>query len=678
MRAIAIKILYTLLGACVSIEIFFLILFFSDRLFFKYYYDTLALAGLYFAIATGLALLVLHRDTLLAHLQKIRRHPNVQAWFPAIQLIFFFSAAYLLLYAFFPDAWRPALRLWNIFVIILTWVSGTFVFLDINPEADDSEKKLSSKSITQHPWFYPGVLAMLIIVGAVLRTIHLGALGFSTDEGSTALYSMLINQTGIPCDAGICYLRGLPYLYLVSLFTGLFGVTEFWVRFPGVFITMATIPFIYILIRLIHPKKWVALLASTFILFADWHFMLGRYARMYNLFFFFVVIALFSYIKTFYQHKKGYVVLLLLSCALAILTHQFGILLLFFLVEPLLTNRSYLYKEPLYCIFAFILLIISVLALTKLPGIIYTHDQYISYYELYPNNFVSSKYWYLNFFQNPDLTYIKKLFRFFPAMVGIVAAFITASLLNRKDQRIHMLQLFAVGVFGVFMIYKIDYALKYLWWILPILYCIVALAFARLSTRYPKSAIVGIVLFIAIHVGGIHHILTRNYGQNETTHPMLMSSHVEEYHPDDKTPVEYVVEHYKEGDTIITDYWMQDVYLQMLTGHKSNYFINRWDVKEFLQKFPYYQLYYDAPNWRMNANGPITISSVDAVQQAIDENTTGNVWYISSVDFEHKEYLYISKKSVQSYIQRNYKESVQYTGKDGHSKVYRLKKKRVE
>lgn len=517
-----------------------------------------------------------------------------------------------------------------------------------------------------------GLIAILLI-GSVLRLINLGKLGYSTDEGSTALYSYYINNSGLPCADAICYLRGLPYLYFASLFTKIFGVTEFWVRFPGVLITMGTLVILYFLVKKITANKTIALLAVTLITFADWHFMLGRYARMYGFFLFFVILSFYFYIKTFHENNSKYIIPLILSIIFALLTHQLGMLLVFFVALPLLTNKLDLYKNKCFILFCFMLLASVFLSFTKLPGIIYTDPNYLSLYDVHPEYRIIDKFWYLNHLQKPNWTFIKDLFRFFPLAATILSSYLLYIVFDFRRQNTikNIFVFFIVFAFIIMAIYKIQYVPKYLWWLLVVIYIPLSTAIYYIYKNLSKKIATLIVLTLLLGSSiGIQHILSRNYGEDETRFPILMSTHVESYHPDDKTPIEFLKNNYQSGDIIISDYWMQNVYMKILMNRQSDYHISRLNYDEFLKKYPYYKLYIKNESWRLGKTGPFLIHSTDELILIINQHANKRIWYISGADFDKKKFLSISNKPVDDFIKANYSNKIVYTAKDNNSKVY--------
>lgn len=513
---------------------------------------------------------------------------------------------------------------------------------------------------------YGGGLLAIVLIGFILRIWNLGKLGYSTDEGSTALYAFYIDQTGLPCSEGICYLRGLPYLYFVSIFTKIFGLTEFWVRFSGVIIATTAVILLYILVRKIGYPKNTALLGAFLIVFADWHFMLSRYARMYGMLLFFVILSLIFYLYVFHEKKKNYLFPLIISVILALLTHQFSMLLIFLLLIPFITKEYNIYRQRNFIFFTFFLFIALYLALIKLPGIIFSNG-YVGVYDLFPVRNILDEHWYFERLQNPNFIYVEYMLKNLPTISIIFITVISLQLMKTKNDLKTVLSYFLIFSFIIFAIFKIDYNIKYLWWILPIIYFVFAQGLALIFKINKIYSYVIIILLLISSVLGIAHIISTDYGTLQNSKPLIMPTHVEKYYIDDKTPVDFLKKKYKEGDIIITDYWMQDVYLMLELGRKSDYFISRWNSSFWMNKFPYYKLYYDGRNYRISQKGPVYINEMKDIISIIINNK--RVWYISSADFDGRKYEYISTSETISWLNKNNIKPV-YVGRDNNSKVY--------
>lgn len=557
----------------------------------------------------------------------------------------------------------------------LVWIAAPLVCMAvvlIVPSHIEAQKIEAPKTVVQRRtlWRILALIIAILVVAFTIRMIKLGALGYSTDEGSTALYAWAINNTGLPCHHDICYLRGLPYLYAVAGVTHVFENNEFWVRFTGVGIEMLALVMSLVLIQHLWKRWKLTLLAAAIISFGGWQIMLGRYARMYGTMLLFLLIALWAYSKTFIQKKYSYLPILCIAAIAAMLTHQFGMLLVFFVIEPLLTKRWNLYKNPWFIGFCAFMLAATFVTLTKVPGITYISDAYKSLYELRPDLQARDAYWYLANLQLPNVVYIKHLFLYYPVSL-LLFVFSTAYLFARQHTH-RWIALFACWILFVTTIYRIDYALKYLWWILVIVHLVAIFGLCMYYRRHRFLAIIPVALLAAQLIFGMYVILTRDYGTNTTRLPILMPTHVEAYSPDDKTPAEYVAANATPDDIVITDYWMQNVYLQMAGHRMSDAHISQWNDAEFFKKFPYYQLYDDNGVWRLEKDGPKHISTIKSFVRFLQDNENRTIWYISSVDFTNKKYLYISTPSLNTFIRNNFGNDIVYTGKDNNSVVYKL------
>ena len=300
-------------------------------------------------------------------------------------------------HSFFNLTVWPPLKL-GLFIITIAWV--TLKLTENQISGQDTSKKYPL-----HHWL-PGVALVLILAaGLLLRLYHLGYLGLSTDEGSTALFSHAISISGLPCIDGECYLRGFPYLYLVSFFTGIFGSTEFWVRLPGLAITATIIPLMYFITKRLSNHS-SALIVVSLVAFTDWNMMLSRYARMYNLLLLFILIsiALFSHYLKKQQWWIGF--LLVISSGLAMVTHQFGLLLGFISLHLIVTKRPFTIKD------GFLsggIILAAVYVLTQVPGLTY-ETGFQSIYSIVPQRLQSDQFWFLSNLQFPQFTYFKELF----------------------------------------------------------------------------------------------------------------------------------------------------------------------------------------------------------------------------------------------------------------------------
>lgn len=509
-------------------------------------------------------------------------------------------------------------------------------------------------------------LILVVVVTFSIKVTHLGTLGYSTDEGSTALYAHYINASGLSCGDDICYTRGFPYLYLVSMFTKIFGVTEFWVRFPGLIIFTCIIPASYIFVRTLGYPRVTGIIAAILIATADWGVMLARYARMYPLLSLLILLSLIFFIKVFYEKKNKFFLVLIVTSGLAVATHQFGMLLCLLLVVPLLSGNFLLYRDKFFVLYGISIILINIYFFLFLKGTLYLDPNYISIYDIDTTRIATDKYWYLANFHWPIWTYLSNFIHSLPGIA--VLSFSTFGLFkfNKQEWIQNILPTFIIGSFLIIAVYKIDYVPKYLWWFLPFIYISISIFFGRIFELKKNIAVFFILVVVVCSLVNTYAILTRKYGDDQSSLPLLMTTHVEQYIIDDKTTVDYVIARKQEGDIIVTDYWVQDVYLELKINKQSEYRINRWDIDYYLAKYPYYKIYKTGDIYKVSEHGPKLITTLNEIPF-----TSGKIWYISSTDFVGRKYEYISNYVVDEWL-KEHNVSPVYIGKDGNSKVYIL------
>lgn len=180
-------------------------------------------------------------------------------------------------------------------------------------------------------------LALIMLVGALLRFWRLGALGLIVDEGYQALAVQGILDHGLPeLDSGLLYTRSFIFLYLQALSNAVFGLNEFAMRFPAALFGVATIPLAYWFGRSLIGVRAGWLLAVLFALSA-WEIEYARYARFYTLFQGLYMIGLVAWFRGFIQMKVGWRWAFAGVFLLAIITQPLGVML----------GMSFVYLLPL-------------------------------------------------------------------------------------------------------------------------------------------------------------------------------------------------------------------------------------------------------------------------------------------------------------------------------------------
>src|SRR5659263_91405 len=160
------------------------------------------------------------------------------------------------------------------------------------------------------------------------------------DEAISANVAAALVKHGTPSfPSGVIYMRSILNTFFMSLSFRIFDISEFSARFPSVIFGTLTIPLVYMIGAKLGNRK-LALLAALFITFSVMEITWSRQARMYQQlqFFYLASIYLFYEFNRNYQarKKKGkrnlYLALTILSGTAAILSHEFGFMLILVLL----------------------------------------------------------------------------------------------------------------------------------------------------------------------------------------------------------------------------------------------------------------------------------------------------------------------------------------------------------
>jgi hypothetical protein len=329
-----------------------------------------------------------------------------------------------------------------------------------------------------------------------------------------------------------------------------------------------------------------------------------------------------------------------------------------------------MYRSKWFIVFGFLTIVMAYFALTRFS----THfsfqgPQYVGLYDLHPEKLLADRFWYLRQLQPPNWIYLKNLFHYFPHIAISVTTLLL--LMTTKREKInYFLLTFIGGGLIIMAVYKIEYSLKYLWWFLPFFYALLVVFLQSIKARHRLAYFAIILIIIGSQIPGVLYVLTRHYGSNEQNFPVLMNTHVESYYPDDKTPVEQLVKYYRPGDIIITDYFIQDIYLELLINRKSDFYISSLSGEEFANTYVVYKYYKEVDYWRLSKNGPIIMKGLTGFKKILADHKNHRIWYVSGSDFVGRQNQYISSPDVISYLNNDFKSSVVYTGQDGNSKLY--------
>lgn len=193
----------------------------------------------------------------------------------------------------------------------------------------------------------------LILAGFVLRIYDLGAQSLWLDEAISSNAAVAFLNNGTPTlPSGILYERGLLNTFLIAFSFKLFGVGEFAARLPSVLFGTLTILLVYFI-----GSRWgngrIGIIAAFLVAFSVWEIAWSRQARMYQELQFFYVLSIFAFYEFTENRRLKWLLLLAVSSAGAVLSHEFGyVLLLVFGIYLIIVTLREQHKankfKPLY------------------------------------------------------------------------------------------------------------------------------------------------------------------------------------------------------------------------------------------------------------------------------------------------------------------------------------------
>ena len=172
------------------------------------------------------------------------------------------------------------------------------------------------------------LLAVLVVWGFALRVYDLSYHSYWMDESYSVLSTKNIDRYGMPMfDSGTRYLRHLPYSLVLFVF-GQAGYDEGIMRFPSVIFGTLLIAAVFFYSRRVFKEDYMALVPACLVCFSELLIAWSRQARHYSL----LVLLFFTslYFLQVFVDKPGKRNLLYLTLftVLAIMTHQFAMVLL--------------------------------------------------------------------------------------------------------------------------------------------------------------------------------------------------------------------------------------------------------------------------------------------------------------------------------------------------------------
>jgi len=197
-------------------------------------------------------------------------------------------------------------------ILIICLVGIIYVFKKIGLSFDSGIDKLNQenakteqvkKSFWQRNWPYILALAIITVIGTLLRLYNLDYQNLYTDESTSYMVAQQILEQG-----STDYPRARLFSYLTAWGVDIFGDNNaFALRIAAVAIGSISIPITYWATNALARNKNIALFAAFLLSINAWHIAMSRAARMYILFalLFAVILTLvIKYGQQFFLYKK--------------------------------------------------------------------------------------------------------------------------------------------------------------------------------------------------------------------------------------------------------------------------------------------------------------------------------------------------------------------------------------
>ena len=563
------------------------------------------------------------------------------------------------------DFWYTNLH----YYFIVLWIVLGIVVMKIDQWKADPEKK----EIFGWKYFY-WILGGIILLWVWIRLYNIDSLGFSNDEGFSALHSYNINQTWLPCQvqSDSCYIRWVPYHYFVSIFTYFGSVNELFVRLPWVILFVISMIYILKYLTLIQFDRKAIIIILFTLSFADYFVVMSNLARMYIMMLTFVLMFLYYYTKYAIMNNrtKANLIIIFISWLLAILSHELWLLLAYFVVDFVLFRR----KSKLYLsVFTGLWIGILMYLFLSIPKNLYFDSNYLSYFDIIGNSFswgtisniftniVGNIQWQNWYFPKLLIDYLPFVFIF--ALLGII------KIIQKDEFKFYPLIGFCIFSIIVMSLYKIEQYPRYSWWIFS-LFTIIALIGFNNFTKYWWKYYLLFGIFMLNSFLNIYNYKNISYGTAINLPEHIVTVPWESYYPDDKTFVSYMQSQYKPWDIIVYDYWIQEVNLLINWLPAPQYLLSKYDPISYLQVYHYQKLYEKDEQRYLYKWWPRFIQSRWDLLDIIENNKSKNIYYISSADFDWLRWHSISNKNIYNYIEDNF--PIVFKWKDNVMKIFKL------
>ena len=175
------------------------------------------------------------------------------------------------------------------------------------------------------------ILIGIIFLSFVLRFWKLDSYpAFNADEAALGYNAYSLIQTGkdehgnswpIHFQSFNDYKPG-GYVYIILPFVKLFGLNEWSVRAPAAFLGVLTVYALYLLSELLFKDKRIALISAFFLSISPWHIHFSRGGWEVNTATFFIVLAVYSFLRFIDIKKWKYLAFSFLSFGVSLYTYH--------------------------------------------------------------------------------------------------------------------------------------------------------------------------------------------------------------------------------------------------------------------------------------------------------------------------------------------------------------------
>ncbi|MCT4665368.1 MAG: glycosyltransferase family 39 protein [Flavobacteriales bacterium] len=426
------------------------------------------------------------------------------------------------------------------------------------------------------------LLFIIVLIGAILRIWNLDYLTLWTDEHMHVDGAQKFIQNGN--FDGLIDKNGILLTYSIIPFFSIFGVEDFWARFPSFLYGVGAIILLFKLAKLLFNTR-VALISALLVSVSTYYVFWSKLARNYSIYIFFALITTYLFVKIFLYfdaNKKNIpllkklkvnpipILLFIVSFFLTLMAHQLAFFLIFgwmsyFLITSikyLITKEKsapWLTKKTLFlvpAIFLFTMIFIQPMTdmVKPLLSIVF-HSETIEWFM--PNWDYISQLWEKDPYKSFDI-YKNVILTDMPLLWPIGFVGFALAIWRYKERGIFILSMFLPYVLLMSFVFREPFLPRYL--VEAYLYLIMAIAIgidellSWLSKyiKQPKlqSSLTVIGLVLVVLLSNIQQTIavtaTETHGQ---VAPKELSQW---YFADWKSPVIKLKKVIKKGDIVLT------------------------------------------------------------------------------------------------------------------------------